>query len=402
MAVKLSKLRSEVSPRLRLIDEINAGISDCATEASLKLPPQLRNSLRCAPHLYVFSDMAQKLGDVQVHDALDTIPSSVKDNNPDFDLYRAQLALQSTPEKIPETLSGFVHPGNKDDNAAWVLDKYKFNHIVEKTWQMKPDMDWYFNIDADTYVFLSSLAVWLALLDPLKEALIGNVALIIGKEFAHGGSGILMSRAATRSFVVDHNGTAARWDAEMRNNCCGDWVLAQIFNGYGVQLKPASPMLYGEALGSIGFEGGNWCQPVASLHHVEKGEADRIGAFEGRRVDRDAAVTYAEIFDGLILESIPSESRADWDNSSEDETVKDIDSMESCVSACEKNDKCLQLRFNGNECMLGTKKVKLGEVDKPKKEDGKDEKKWQSGWNRTRIAEWASGQKPCTKLVFPI
>jgi hypothetical protein len=389
-----------------------------ATEAALKLPPQLQNSLRCAPHLYIFSDMAQTLGTVQVHDALDTIPSSFKDSNPDFELYRKQLELQNSPEKIVETLRGFAHPGNKDDNAAWVLDKYKFNHIVEKTWRWKPDMDWYFNIDADTYVFLSSLAVWLALLDPLKEALIGNVALIIGKEFAHGGSGILMSGAATKKFVVDHNGTAARWDAEMKNNCCGDWVLAQIFNEYGVKLKPASPMLYGEALGSIAFEERNWCQPVASLHHISAEEADRIGRFEGRRVDRDvslfcllgraestadvhvqAAVTYSEIFNGLVLESIPSESRTDWDNSSGDETIKDIDSMESCIAACSKNDKCLQLRYNGDECMLSTKKVKLGEVHKPKKDD---EKKWQSGWNQTRIAEWASRQTPCTKLVFPL
>jgi hypothetical protein len=219
-----------------------------ATEALVKIPTQLRTSLRCAPHVYVYSDMAQQLGKVQVYDALDTIPAAVKDGNHDFDLYRKQQELIKSPEKIVENLRNFTHPDNPDDMAAWVLDKYKNNNIVEKTWDYKPDMDWYFHVDADTYVFLSTLALFLRNLDPMKELLIGSVAMIVGKQFAHGGSGILLSNAATRNFVVTNNGTAAKWDLEMKNNCCWDWVLAQILDEYGMKVTPVSPMLYGEAI----------------------------------------------------------------------------------------------------------------------------------------------------------
>lgn len=221
------------------LDRVVITVKTGATEALLKVPTQLRTSLRCAPHVYVFSDMAQKLGTVQIYDALDTIPAAVKDGNHDFEIYRKQQELQN-PEKIVETLHNFPYPGNPDDLAAWVLDKYKNNHIVEKTWAHKPDMDWYFHIDADTYVFLPSLALWLRSLDPLKESQIGSVALISDKRFAHGGSGILLSNAATRSFVVTHNGTAAKWDHEIKNNCCGDYVLSQILHEYGMEVTQAS------------------------------------------------------------------------------------------------------------------------------------------------------------------
>lgn len=264
------------------LDRVVITVKTGATEASLKVPIQLQTSLRCAPNVYVYSDMAQKLGDVQVFDALDTIPANVKDGNHDFDIYRKQQEL-GDPDKVIETLRDFPYPGNPDERAAWVLDKYKNNHIVEKAWFSKPDMDWYFHVDADTYVFLPSLAAWLRKLNPAKKALIGSVALIVEKRFAHGGSGILLSNAATRSFVVTHNGTAAKWDSEMKNNCCGDWVLAQILHEYGMEVKSASPMFHGEPLGSISFDSDHWCQPVATLHHISPSEAVRIGKFERQR-----------------------------------------------------------------------------------------------------------------------
>ena len=73
--------------------------------------------------------------------------------------------------------------------------------------------------------------------------------------------------------------------------------------------------------------------------------------------------------------------------------------MEACIAACANKSECLQLRFNGEKCALGTKNVKLGQVHVPKE---KDEKIWKSSWNRTRIAEWATRQKSCTELVYPL
>jgi len=39
-------------------------------------------------------------------------------------------------------------PRNSDIVAAWTLDKYKKLHILEKVWDLNPDMDWYLHVDA--------------------------------------------------------------------------------------------------------------------------------------------------------------------------------------------------------------------------------------------------------------
>jgi hypothetical protein len=108
-----------------------------------------------------------------------------------------------------------------------------------------------------------------------------------------------------------------------------------------------------------------------------------------------APVLYSEIFKDLIFDTIP-DSLEDWNNKSEDEAVSDIGSAEDCTEACAHNPDCFQSLYSRDGCTLGTKNFRFGEKHKP--EDGK---RWQSSWNRTRIAAWASKQKPCAGVTFP-
>ncbi|KAF4626569.1 hypothetical protein G7Y89_g11592 [Cudoniella acicularis] len=365
-----------------------------ATESLKRIPTQLQTSLRCAPHVYVFSDMAQMIGETQVYDALDTIPTEVTEGNSDFDIYRKQQEL-GDPAKVPSVLRDFKDPRNPEALAAWTLDKYKSLHVVEKAWALQPDMDWYFHIDADTYVIWSSLISWIQRLDAQKESFIGSLSYIVGKPFAHGGSGLLLSNAATRNLVVTHNGTAASWDYKMHENCCGDWVLAQVLNDYGIKLMNSWPTLNGETPDTIPFASDHWCQPVVTLHHITPTEAERFGKFEQRRENKSAPVLYAEIFKDLLFDTIPDEL-ADWDNMAKDEAVSNITSVEGCIEACANNSDCFQSLYTGDECSLGTKNFRFGEKHAPE-----GNKKWQSSWNRTRIAAWVSKQTPCNSVAFP-
>lgn len=256
-----------------------------ATEASKKIPTQLRTSLRCAPHVFVFSDMEEDIGNTHVFDALETIPDYLKDGNPDFDIYRKQKELHDS-AKITALLKDMKDPRRPDDLAAWTLDKYKNLHIVERSWKMLPEMDWYLYIDADSYVIMSTLIAWLEKLDPAKKSFMGSLNYIVGKSFAHGGSGILLSRAAMHSFVVTHNGTAARWDPDLHDNCCGDWVLAQAVKEYGMEVMQAHPTINGDEPPAIPFSSGRWCQPFATMHHISPDEALKLADFEDRRQDK--------------------------------------------------------------------------------------------------------------------
>ncbi|KAF4629430.1 hypothetical protein G7Y89_g8721 [Cudoniella acicularis] len=376
------------------LDRVVITVKTGATEASQKISTQLRTFLRCAPHTLIFSDMEQKLGDVQIYDSLDTVPANISGKHQDFEIYRKQKQL-GDPDMIGSTLRNFRFPEDSSELAAWTLDKYKNLHIVEKAWALKPDMDWYLHIDADSYVVWSSLIPWIKKLDPSKESFIGSLALIDDKPFAHGGSGVLLSNAATRNFVVTHNGTAAKWDDKIQQNCCGDFVLARVLEEYGINVTDASPTINGEVPDTAPYSSGHWCQPLVTMHHISPAEAHRLWKFEQKRVDRTAPLTYSELFKDLIFDTIP-DSLTDWDNMSDNEKLKDIDSVEDCTAACAKNTDCFQSVYDGEECRLGTQNFRLGIFQKP--EDGK---KWQSSWNRTRIQKWVSKQKPCSDITYP-
>lgn len=255
-----------------------------ATEASVKIPSQLQTFLRCAPHVLIFSDMEADIGSTHLYDALDAIPDSVKEKNSDFDLYRKQKELNDS-TKIATLLGDMKDPRRPSDLAAWTLDKYKNLHIVEKAWAMQPDMDWYFHIDADTYVVWSTLMLWLERLDPSEKSFIGSLSYINGKAFAHGGSGMLLSHAATHDFTVTHYGTVARWDDKLHDNCCGDWVLAQALKEFDMDVMNANPTINGDQPHVIPFSSDRWCKPLVTMHHITSDEARLLSDFESRRKD---------------------------------------------------------------------------------------------------------------------
>lgn len=274
------------------LEKVVITVKTGATEASQRIPIQLRTTLRCAPHVYIFSDMAQNIGDIEIFDALDETADEIKEGNTDFDIYRKQQELKD-PEKIVSQLKTMKSPPGSNDLAAWTLDKYKNMHIIEKTWALKPDMDWYLHIDADTYVIWPSLIEWFNRLDNKKDLFLGSMSFVNNNPFAHGGSGILLSGEAMRTFAADHNGTAARWDPEVHNNCCGDFVLAMALKEYNIgPVMNSWPTINGESQNTIPFGDEHWCQPVVTMHHVSVDEMEEMAKFEDRRADKSVRVTH--------------------------------------------------------------------------------------------------------------
>ncbi|KAK0111531.1 hypothetical protein ONS95_001885 [Cadophora gregata] len=380
-------------------DRIAITVRTGATEAAEKVPVQLRTSLRCVPveNILWFSDMNQDVGSHKLHDALDTIEPSVRDGNSDFDIYRKQQELQD-PILIASQLRTMKDPSDSENLAAWKLDKYKNIHIVEKSWALKPNMDWYFNIDADTYVVWSSLLSWLPNLNSAKKSFIGAKTYDSGHAFAHGGSGLLLSKAASRDLAVVYNGTAARWDSKMDKIRYGDALLALALQEYGIPVTNSFPMFNGETPSTLWFHPGVWCMPIVTLHHISTPESEQMKAFEEKRPDQNAPLLYSELFKGMVFDMIPDHNLEDWDNRSEGEIVPDIASAEDCTLACAKQPDCMQTLYKENICTLG----KLEEIVFGRKHEVEDgETKWRSSWNKTRIADWGSRQSKCEKLTWP-
>lgn len=190
-----------------------------ATESFDKLPTQLITILRCLPDFLLFSDLDQHIAGYRVRDSLETVLSTAKDGNADFDLYRQQKDCVIDQEMCAKNLEGA-------QGAGWNLDKYKNIHMAEKAHRLRPSHDWYFFVDADTYVSWPNIVQMLRKLDPTKPRYLGSPTLIGDHTFAHGGSGYVVSKAAMKEFAGQNPGIANRYDERVRGVCCGDYMFA--------------------------------------------------------------------------------------------------------------------------------------------------------------------------------
>lgn len=151
-----------------------------------KLPIQLLTVLRCARDPLIFSDLAQTLGRHRVYDVLDNVTEEIK-NGPEFDYDRTLQDYQKHGQDV-QTLRDI------SSDAAWRLDRYKFIHMLKKTWTMRPDHDWYVFVEDDTYLVWTNLMLWLERLDSSEPLYLRSQAYFNNEAFAHGGSGICRVR----------------------------------------------------------------------------------------------------------------------------------------------------------------------------------------------------------------
>jgi hypothetical protein len=255
-----------------------------ANEVYDKLPTQLLTALHCYEETLIFSDLEQQIGPYHVYDALDNVRDTAKLHDPIFDYYRTLQEYQ----KYGQDISLLRETSGR---AAWNLDKYKFLHMLEKSWKMKPGRKWYVFIEADTYLVRSNLLSWLERLDPSHLLYLGSPTSVNGDSFSHGGSGVILSGAAMSKFAEGDEGVAARYDDAMKNEQFGDYVLTKALRDKGVEFSKRWPMLQAEKPATIPFGPGpdtgtrHWCQPIVTMHHITPDEASRIWQFEQQRPD---------------------------------------------------------------------------------------------------------------------
>ena len=190
-----------------------------ATEAFARIPTQLITVLRCISDFQIFSDKAQTVAGVPIHDSLDEVLPEAMEGNSDFDLYRDQKGC--------EVDVGPCTAGHDRAKSGWNLDKYKNIHMAEKAYKMMPGKDWYIFVDADTYVLWNTLVEWLGKMDPSEELYFGSVAYVSGFPFSHGGSGYILSRAAMEAVVGKNPGLGNKYDVSVKSTCCGDYMFSK-------------------------------------------------------------------------------------------------------------------------------------------------------------------------------
>ncbi|MCJ1475572.1 hypothetical protein MMC13_004235 [Lambiella insularis] len=375
-----------------------------ATEAYDKLPIHFMTTLLCNNDTIIFSDMDMNMANHHLIDTLEDVADDIKKDNLDFDLYRLlqeYRRLGEDPRQLREGPNG------------WNLDKYKFIHLLLKTYKYRPDVPWYVFVEADTTVIWDNLRTLLNKYDPRRKYYIGSPTYL-DIEFAHGGTGYIISQAAMQAAVGKHLDIATKYDKEVQGICCGDRMIARVLREENVQLTRAWPMMNGEKPISVPFSSSHWCQPVITMHHLNAQEVSQVWNFEQER--KASGITkpliFMDLFNHFVKPSLTSQ-RADWSNLSDDITYKpppdddkdklyngrkwseftDLEraspeSPEHCKKVCEASDSCFQWQHHDKECNLHLS-IKLGSS---KKGGGAT---WVSGWRTDRIEKFQVEMKEC-------
>ncbi|KAE8442196.1 hypothetical protein EG329_003725 [Mollisiaceae sp. DMI_Dod_QoI] len=262
-----------------------------------------------------FSDQQGSIGPFLINDALRNVDQKLKNDHPDFEIYRQIKKYQSTGQDILE-LQEDKKKG--DGRSGWKLDKYKFIHMIEETFEMRPDAKWYVFIETDSYVFWDNLAEWLKRLDSKKPWYIGSEVSSNGVSFAHGGSGYILSNAAMNKLLGPEQpqGLAASWDSRMKDVPYGDLALAMALKEKGVPLTVGHPLLNGYKPSTFTYGLNNhWCQPVVTMHHVVPHEVSSVWRYERQREQLGMANTtlFADLYSHFVEPHLVN-ARDNWDN----------------------------------------------------------------------------------------
>lgn len=357
------------------------------TELWNKLPIHLYITLPYIQNYAIYSDSPAVIKNHNVINILDQVSNELKQTN-HFEQYRLHQQVVST--------GGIYDYSEALMNKGWELDKFKNILILHDAYKKCPTCDWFFMMDADTYIMKKSLLEWVRLNNPDEPHYYGSV-IGAGVLFAHGGSGILVSRKAVELSLNSSELDYKVYEDKTKSSCCGDAMLAVMLKeqaGVDVELASNKPF-QGNTFWDVEVTKDNWGSKVLTFHHTTPHDQQVLWEFE---IENDEP-SYGDVYQKFYKHMIDSEIQ-NWDNnarSKQFEKDKDIRSIDDCRLNCTNDGKCLTWRYLPNEeyCGIGYS-VRLGKpvLDHFKFEYDQDKRvknntNATSGWMMDRISTFA-------------
>lgn len=241
-------------------------------ETYQKLPPHLLTLLKCVPDYGIYSDIEQNVGGQLVMDTLHDLNSTIQATYKEFQYYRQVQTLFADGQDV----TAFQGNDKGDHRLGWILDKWKWLEAHRKAYLAFPDKKWYFLMEGDTFLHWNNLLQWTRGLDPDHDIYAGSQNSQAGVTFAHGGSGVLVSRAAMRKLMAGYDAMLPKWHQDIADSCCGDVAMARHFQDVGVAMTPSFPITQGETPLTMDWNERHMCAPSVSWHHVLPGEIERL------------------------------------------------------------------------------------------------------------------------------
>lgn len=277
-----------------------------------RIPVHLITTFTRVPHFSIYADYPSSVGGYEIVDILANVTQSTKEH-PNFRLYRKLMQVRKS--------RAVVDPKNTDLNGGWVLDKYKnIPMLAHALKTAPPTVKWFVFMDGDTFFFMDNLLSHLSAYNHNEPLYLGSGAMLNGNIFAHGGSGVVLSRTALEQSLGQHPEWEHELEGQTQRECCGDYMVAQIMNRINVSLELGShypstgKSFQGQPYWSLEAGEGTWCQKIVSFHHLSPLEIEVLWEFErllGPEKKKD--ITYADMYLNFVLPYI-KERMEEWDN----------------------------------------------------------------------------------------
>lgn len=407
-------------------DKVFLMLKSGATVIRSRLPAHIRSTLSRWPHHAVYADIETNICGIDVIDIFKWMPEELLERHKSY-LRDYFVLRRSQDEQWMWDLDGL----RKYD--GWKLDRFKNIPMLAHAWLTAPeDTEWFFFMDADTYVFQRGLLKFLKKYDHNEPVYVGRAAdweteaynlngEYVKIPFAHGGSGVALSRGAmARLFGEDPHSDRSQLDAVVEKSmvrgaghCCGDALVGIMLYEYLGEFLVDMPWgrypsydnpFQGSTLRDVAVGPNGWCLPYYSWHHLIPREVDELYDYERNLPINHGDVSFSQIYRDIILPFVVPE-RENWDavaghksgiwedrtsmvydvNSERPENLDPAGTKEDCRATCELHSDCLLWVFEDSRCQLELGVVFRGIAVNSNQKGGYRKKT--SGWMVDRIRE---------------
>lgn len=435
-----------------LIDEIGSRtyymLKTSAEKMWARVPVHLETTFKRFPNHQVYADGAGWIGNERVIDCIAMLPDEIKESK--------MLEEWRVRNEVIENGFGWdytdVQIGKHGMSPS--QDKFKILPLLLHAYLTAPKtMDWFVIADDDSYIISQSLGALLRQLDSNERLYIGSKSKVLGhlaetgryaakmkikdpnselsQTFAHGGSGIVLSRGLVESLFMDkhYNPKLIQHYSEVATeSSSGDALLGFVIREeLGVTCNENVPVnlvdpdpFPGESVFDTDVPMNTICQHLLSFHDIKPEEVQTLFEWESNLVDRqgsedNSGVLYSNYYSDFVLPFlIPV--RQTWDNGASeiefkngDEFTESEDSLipaespESCSNVCTEYIHCLMWRWmktvSGDQvCGLAVSHVSRG-ISTSTVGHADNNLDYVSGWKIDRIREIRS-QAKCDSLLF--
>lgn len=252
-----------------------------------------------------------------------------------------QLVKRTVAEVVPDETS-----------KGWKSDAQKNIPGFRVLYEKFPDAEWYIMIDDDTYVLMDNLKEALDNLDPMVPHYLGAVTGFIGCDgvrswsntavFAHGGSGIVVSRGALLKMlpIVDTC-------IEKYKSCwAGDIRLGLCLRDVGVPVKNAG--FFSSDPPNSKFNFTYPCSTPRTFHHLLPDQMQKLYELEQVAKRQHQRVLLVDVFRAFLDDT----AMVNYDRPGGDFKNAKTASAEECKALCKSLKKCVAYTFETGGCQL--------------------------------------------------